>query len=127
MNVQHQVGAADCGLFALAFAASLCHAIDPTSVVYRQSHMRNHLIQCLERGQLDHFSIHRSRRPIIRPSKTETFDVHCRCRLTDSGTASTRMIYGAMGAANSGITTLARTSTKMCGTQKNAAWYCKKL
>ena len=30
MNVQHQVGVSDCGLFALAFATSLCHAIDPT-------------------------------------------------------------------------------------------------
>ena len=33
MNVQHQIGASDCGLFALAFATSLCLAINPTSVV----------------------------------------------------------------------------------------------
>ena len=53
MNVQHQIGALDCGLFALAFATSLCLAIDPTSVVYNQSHMRNHLIKSsLEKGQL---------------------------------------------------------------------------
>ena len=123
MNVQHQVGVSDCGLFALAFATSLCHAIDPTSVVYRQSHMRNHLIQCLERGQLDHFPIHHSRRPIIRPSKTETFDVHCHCCLTDSGPASARMIWCNGGCKQWYHDTCENIDKDVWNSRKR--WYCR--
>ena len=36
MNVQHQYGGSDCGLYALAFAAALCAGIDPTACIYLQ-------------------------------------------------------------------------------------------
>jgi len=43
MNVQHQHGTSDCGLFAVAFAAALCEGIDPTTLVFSQPLMRKHL------------------------------------------------------------------------------------
>ena len=33
VNVQHQYGGSDCGLYALAFAAALCAGIDPTACI----------------------------------------------------------------------------------------------
>ncbi len=121
MNVQHQIGASDCGLFALAFATSLCLAIDPTSVVYNQSHMRNHLIKSLEKGQLEHFLIHRSRRPISHPSKTESFDVYCHSRLTSSGAASDRMVW-----CNGGCKQWYHdTCEKIDNLNSKKRWYCK--
>ena len=36
VNVQYQIEASDCGLFALAFATSLCSGQDPATVRYGQ-------------------------------------------------------------------------------------------
>ncbi|XP_068734644.1 uncharacterized protein [Montipora capricornis] len=49
-KVQRQLGSSDCGLFALAFAADLCHGLDPTNQSYDQAKMRvsEHYISCLE-------------------------------------------------------------------------------
>lgn len=45
VDVQKQRGGSDCGLFALAFIASICNSQDPSSLVYDQSAMRNHLLR----------------------------------------------------------------------------------
>ena len=50
-KVQKQVGASGCGLFALAFAADLCHGLDPTNRSYDQAKIREHLIYQLPWGQ----------------------------------------------------------------------------
>ena len=47
-RVQQQIGGNDCGLFALAFATSLCNGEDPTQQTYDQSSLRSHYIECLE-------------------------------------------------------------------------------
>ena len=46
-NVQWQNGGNNCGVFAVAFAASLCMGQDPASVVYDQPRMRRHLLSCI--------------------------------------------------------------------------------
>ena len=81
MNVQHQVGTSDCGLFAIAFAAALCEGIDPTSLVFRQPLMRNHLTTCIEKNKLEQFPLAKQRRAIVKPVKTECYDIYCTCRM----------------------------------------------
>ena len=50
--VQHQIGRSDCGVFAIAFASSLCMGIDPHTLKYEQTQMRPHLLRCIESGHL---------------------------------------------------------------------------
>ena len=49
MDVQMQPGKADCGLFAIALAATIAHVMHPGSYVFEQSLMRSHLLKCLYR------------------------------------------------------------------------------
>lgn len=55
LSVQQQVGAKDCGLFAVAFAVEVCQRNDPSRVSYDQNKMRSHFVSCLEKGHLDTF------------------------------------------------------------------------
>ena len=41
--VQNQEGGSDCGLFAIAFAVSICLGINPSKFIYDQENMRRHL------------------------------------------------------------------------------------
>lgn len=43
VNVQPQIGGADCGLFAAAVATDLCFDIDPSTFSYLQADMRPHM------------------------------------------------------------------------------------
>ena len=84
MNVQHQCGGSDCGLFALAFATALSTSTDPTACTFSQELMREHFLGCIKKGQIDLFPLKHARRPITRPVKIETFDVHCHCRMPEN-------------------------------------------
>lgn len=53
---QKQKGKADCGLFAVAFATSLCDGVDPATVTYDQSKMRDHFQNCLMSEDMTTFS-----------------------------------------------------------------------
>ena len=59
-NVAQQKGAEDCGLFALAFATSICFN-EITSVQFDQERMRDHYFKCLTNKEISIF-----------PSKPET-------------------------------------------------------
>ena len=83
MNVQHQYGGSDCGLFALAFATALCAGIDPTACTFKQELMRDHFLSCINKGQMEQFPIKQSRRAITRPVKIDTIDIHCHCRMPE--------------------------------------------
>ena len=43
-NVAKQAGGDDCGLFAIAFATSICHNRDPVLAQYKMDKMRAHLL-----------------------------------------------------------------------------------
>ena len=43
-SVQQQTNSYDCGLYSLAFLISLCDLLDPTSIKFDQSKMREHYI-----------------------------------------------------------------------------------
>jgi len=54
-NVQQQVGGNDCGLFALAFATSLCYKDVPSLIFYDQISLRNHYVKCIEDNEIQRF------------------------------------------------------------------------
>ena len=73
LSVQQQVGAKDCGLFAVAFAVEVCQRNDPSRVSYDHSKMRSHFASCLEKGHMDTFPRGRkSQENIPRPKGQST-------------------------------------------------------
>ena len=83
-DVQVQANQDDCGLFALANASALCNGIDPCTIVYTQSAMREHLCNCFHHGALTPFP-NKKKRQNLGPPQIETFDIYCFCRQSDYG------------------------------------------
>ena len=83
MDVQMQAGGSDCGLFAIAFATSLCFGHSPGKFHFEQSAMRKHLVSCFERGQFDMFPIGRTRRSENKVKATKMIAVYCFCRMPE--------------------------------------------
>lgn len=83
VNVQHQNGGTDCGLFAISAAVSLCHGEDPAAHLKNQSLMRNHLVSCLENCDMVVFpdSTMKPVRSKRRIKSEYTVPVYCKCRL----------------------------------------------
>ena len=50
---QRQKGASDCGLYAIANAVALALGVDPCAVSWLQNDMRQHLISCFEKRELE--------------------------------------------------------------------------
>ena len=47
--VQQQKGSKDCGCFAIAFSVSLLYGEDPSTLVYEQEMLREHIVNCFTR------------------------------------------------------------------------------
>ena len=77
-NVNKQSGDNDCGLFAAAYITSIAHGQDPSSIVYNQGLMREHLLTCLETKRMALFPTIRERR--VLQSKIVKTEVYCYCR-----------------------------------------------
>ena len=81
--VQQQRNGSDCGPFALAFATSLLNNDDPSQIVYDEVKLREHLIQCHNKGKLTSFPkgvLHN--KPIRRANAISiSMKLHCACRL----------------------------------------------
>ena len=72
-------GSVDCGVYALAFLTDLCHGKDPASCQYANAvELRNHLIACLESGQMLPFPSHDITKKNALIMK---LNVYCNCRL----------------------------------------------
>lgn len=84
-NVCKQTGAADCGLYAIAFCTSIVHKQNPCSVVYSQREMRIHLKMCLEQKILSQFPTLKTRRLITEDVLTVTVELCPVCMLPDDG------------------------------------------
>ena len=54
-EVQQQSDAASCGLFALAYAYSLCEGLDPSQLVYESTKFRSHFSYCIEKKEMTKF------------------------------------------------------------------------
>ena len=84
-EVQRQRGLSDCGLFAVAFATSLCEGEDPGAINYIQHAFRSHLTECLEQQKMTAFPRQvRSRKKQNRIEEQEIVPVSCVCRLPET-------------------------------------------
>ena len=52
---QKQIGPSDCRLFTIAAATALALGLNPVQVQFQQAAMRNHLLNCFEKGYLEAF------------------------------------------------------------------------
>lgn len=78
--VQNQVGATDCGLFAIAFAVALCFGMNPSKAIFAQEKMRAHLIECLENQKFSNFPFNiNTNWKKKKITKTMEF-IYCKCR-----------------------------------------------
>ena len=82
IGVTPQIGATDCGLFAISMAYDLCCGIDPFTQQVVQDQMRKHLLSCFEKQEISSFpKIPRqtldSRKRVV---KSVSFEIYCVCR-----------------------------------------------
>lgn len=77
--VQNQIGASDCGLFAIAFAVSICLGSNPSKFIYEQDKMRAHLIDCLL-NPFNNFPFSVNTNWKKRKISTTRENVFCNCR-----------------------------------------------
>ena len=68
--IYKQSGGVDCGLFAIAFSVDLCYGIDPSAVVYDQSRMRKHLIECFDKMKLTQFPLFQTDPSGVKPNQS---------------------------------------------------------
>ncbi len=79
-DVQNQQDEHSCGLFAIAFAVSLCYGEDPRKIMFVKSGMPNHLLACLMKGEIEPSPRHsKERKPTL--GNSATINIHCTCRL----------------------------------------------
>ena len=83
-DVQQKTDGSSCGLFALAFAYTLCEGKDPSRATYCQNSLRSHFQSCLQEKSATSFE---SGRSLYNPGPflKSRFKVYCTCRLPDSG------------------------------------------
>ena len=80
MPVQRQKGSSDCGLFALAFAATLCSGSCPNNMAYKQSSMRKHLLDCFLHFSMTNFAGRKITRPSKQACSEVIIELFCKCR-----------------------------------------------
>ena len=80
IDVDKQENTYDCGLYAIAYATSVCHGDDVSQMKYNCAEMRPHLMHCLETGIITRFpSTHRINGLTM---AEEGIPVYCYCRTT---------------------------------------------
>ena len=83
--VQTQHGSSDCGLFAIAFATSLCAGNKPEETTDIQHLLRGHLFDCLSTKVISLFpTTSRKKKSSALRAQTK-FEIYCLCRLPADG------------------------------------------
>ena len=79
MDVTCQNGSDDCGLFAVAYATTICYGKKPEKFIFDQGLMRRHLLKCLENKLVEEFPV---RKELTKLSTTMQlwFIVHVECQ-----------------------------------------------
>ena len=80
VDCQRQYGSHDCGLFAIAFATTICFGDHPAKYLYCQSELRRHLVQCLTNGVMEEFP-KKQRRSKVKIVNSQVVKVYCICRM----------------------------------------------
>ena len=70
----------DCGVLAIAFAASLLMGKDPSIINYDLNHIREHLKMCFGTGVFTSFPKATKRKLRVK-EKTDVYPVYCICRM----------------------------------------------
>ena len=71
MSCRKQLGGADCGVFAIAYAVDILEGNNPERIRYEQTKMRKHLVECLEAGKFTPFPRYRNTDDEVQsPSRT---------------------------------------------------------
>ena len=83
-DVQQQPNSSSCGLFALAYASTLCEGKNPAKVQYDFPCMRAHFLHCLEQKKFICFPSSNALYHPVKPLMT-SFRIYCICRLPDRG------------------------------------------
>ena len=83
VDLHKQDGYNDCGVFAVAFAATLCFDQQPGKFIFHQNQMRQHLLACLERSCFTMFPVKSERRHGMKIRNLEHVNVYCLCRMPD--------------------------------------------
>ena len=84
VNTEKQTNTNDCGLYAIAYATSVCLGENVSQLKYHSKEMRPHLKHCLETGTMTTFpSSQREQEPLL--CDPELIYVHCYCRKTEVG------------------------------------------
>ena len=84
-EIQVQCGSSDRGLFALAFATSLCAGKNPERINYVQHLFLEHLVKCLIKRAISPFhTTSRSRKPLPQRGCIAV-NMFCKCRLPKDG------------------------------------------
>ena len=79
-DVQNQEDSSSCGLFAIAYAVSLCLTDDPRQIQFDKNALRAHLLKCLVQRKMSRFpQLSGSRKPSL--GNLVPISVHCTCRL----------------------------------------------
>ncbi len=78
--VQKQIGGSDCGLYAIAFATTVCLGLNPGQLLFEQDKMRAHLRTCLENGKFTIFLYKINTNWSKKKTKINKRDIFCVCR-----------------------------------------------
>ena len=80
MDVTCQNGSDDCGLFAVAYATTICYGKKSEKFIFDQGLMRRHLLKCLENKLMGGFPVRKERRNSDKVINHDAVMVHCSCR-----------------------------------------------
>ena len=81
MDVTCQNGSDDCGLFAVAYATTICYGKKPEKFIFDQGLMRRHLLKCLENKLMEEFPVRKEHRNSDKVINHDAVMVHCSCRM----------------------------------------------
>ena len=79
------VGGSDCGLYALAFAYTMCSGTDPAKISYKQDEFRPHFLQCLHKKAIEGFPQEDVMKNPGKAMLCRVNNIFCICRLPDAG------------------------------------------
>ena len=82
--VQQQKGIADCGLFAVAFAVHLAFGDDVSKLTFDQSKMRQHLIKCFQKKEMQPFPLTRAAPRSQSYFPFREIELFCSCQMPET-------------------------------------------
>ena len=88
-----QSGGSDCGLFAVAFATAICYSINPSTLVFSQSGMRNHFIHCIHDKKMTLFPNAAAKSEKSACLRKISKPLFCVCRMPDTFDSNTIECY----------------------------------